>query len=279
VRPVDENDTTTVTIGDTDVIAVVDVLTSLPTGRLFAATPLPWPIAELDHRFPDDFTDGHWRFIMRSFVLRHPTKLIMVDAGAGPRNRPLCQELQTEGNLLGSLRSARIRPEDVSDVVITHFHDDHVGWLTLPQPADQRITFPNAVYHLHPADLAVAETRQDERGRHYWHEVFAPLTASGRLNLNPDSQTLASGIELVNAPGHTPGHRIVKVSADDHELLIVGDLLHFSYQLQDPTLPSPFDTDPVRAAPARVAILQSAPHALVASPHLPHAFTAAARLT
>jgi glyoxylase-like metal-dependent hydrolase (beta-lactamase superfamily II) len=274
MRAIDVHDAATVTIGDIEVIAVVDVLASLPTAHLFARTPLPWPVPELDDRFPDDFAEGRWRFIMRSFVLRHPTRVILVDTGAGPANRPLCQELHTQGNLLGSLEEAGIHPADVTDVVITHYHDDHVGWLTAPEPGGQRVTFANAVHHLHPADLAFAETRHDERGRHYWHEVFAPLAASGQLNLSPGSQALASGIELVNTPGHTPGHRVVKVSADAQQLLIVGDLLHFSYQLQDPSLPSPFDAEPALAAPARAAVLRAAPGAIVASPHLPHAFTA-----
>jgi glyoxylase-like metal-dependent hydrolase (beta-lactamase superfamily II) len=273
MRAIDEHDTATVTIGDIEVIAVVDALASLPTADLFARTPLPWQVAELDDRFPDDFAEGRWRFMMRSFVLRHPTKLILVDAGAGPTHRPLCQELHTEGTLLGSLHEAGIHPGDVTDLVITHYHDDHVGWLTVPEPGGQGITFPNAVHHLHPADLAVAKTRRDERGRHYWHEVFAPLAASGQLSLSPGSETLASGIELVNAPGHTPGHRVVKVSADAQQLLVVGDLLHFSYQLEDPTLSSPFDADPPLAAPARAAVLRATPGAIVASPHLPHAFT------
>lgn len=276
MRPVDAEDTATLTIGDIEVFAVVDALTSLPTAPLFADTPLPWPSPELDRLFPEDFTDGRWRFMMRSFVLRHPGGLALVDAGAGPAGRPLCRELQIEGRLIESLRQIGIIPSDITDVVITHSHDDHVGWLTRPTPVGPRPTFPEAVYHLHPADLTIAQDRTDERGRQYWHEVFAPLVAAGQFALHPNSYPLAPGIELVNAPGHTPGHRIVSISAGPHRMSIVGDLLHFSYQLRDPELPSPFDTQPKPAAAARRAVLRTSPHAIIASPHLPHAFTSPA---
>lgn len=275
MRPVDAADAGSLIIGEIRVDAVVDALTEFESAGMFAASPLPWPVSELDARFPGDFDGGRWRLIIRSFLIRSAGVSILVDAGAGPATIGLGQAMGIEGRLPERLAELDVDLASINHVVITHVHWDHVGWLVVNGGDGPRPTFPRARYHLHPADFAMAENqREGDQGR-YWAEVFAPLAASGQLELASADRDLAPGVRLINAPGHTPGHRVVRATGGSQALLVVGDLVHFSFQINDPSIASPFDWDPVAAARTRARVLASAPGAIIASPHLPAAFTKA----
>lgn len=190
------------TLGDVQVTALVDILTSSTTAEIFASSTLPWPLEELSRRFPEDFQDDSWRFIVRCFLVQAGATAILVDAGAGPATTGMCQAMGIEGELLDRLGDLGVAEDDIDHVVITHLHEDHVGWLTVPAQGGPRATFPRASYHLHPADFKLAhDLRDSSRGR-YWDDTFTPLALSGQLDLHPGAQVLAPGVAIRNAPGH-----------------------------------------------------------------------------
>src|SRR5215210_5280811 len=99
-----DRDTETLTLGDVRATALVDVLTSmLNTAEMFVSSALPWPTEELATRFPDEFEDDTWRFIMRCFLLEVGETKILVDAGAGPASTGMCRARGIEGHLLDRL--------------------------------------------------------------------------------------------------------------------------------------------------------------------------------
>src|SRR4029079_47578 len=63
---------------------------------------------------------------------------------------------------------------------------------------------------------------------------------------------------LRHAPGHTPGHRCVFLEAGGERVLFAGDLLHFTFQLNDPGFRAPGDEDPEEASRTRAAGLHRA---------------------
>ena len=54
------------------------------------------------------------------------------------------------GQFLASLREHGVKPDDVTDVIFTHLHFDHVGWAT----TKGEVVFRNATYRAHEADWA-----------------------------------------------------------------------------------------------------------------------------
>ena len=69
---------------------------------------------------------------------------------------------------------------------------------------------------------------------------------------------MSPGLSLRHAPGHTPGHRCVLLDAGGERVLFAGDLLHFTFQLNDPGYRSPGDEDPEEGSRTRVAWLDRA---------------------
>jgi glyoxylase-like metal-dependent hydrolase (beta-lactamase superfamily II) len=207
------------------------------------------------------FVDDHGRIelTMGGFLVRTGDRVILVDAGMGPyRNGPL-----GGGAMLDSLTNLGISPTDITDVLLTHLHFDHIGWCSQNDAA----VFSNAIYRCHAAD---------------WnHFVTGPGTESGTLPslLPAESQfstfdtdvTIAPGVTVRHAPGHTPGSTIVVLSSGTDRAMLIGDVAHCPAELTNDEWEMTFDVDPLQATATRAAVAREleGSGAFVAAAHFP----------
>jgi len=100
--------------------------------------------------------------------------------------------------LHGRLARAGVRPEEVTDVLVTHLHYDHVeNW---PM-------FPRAAIHVPGAELDHALTQPE--GAPLWPEhCLRALAASPRLRRLSDGATGLPGVSCFEAPGHSLHHLV-----------------------------------------------------------------------
>src|SRR6202011_6286538 len=82
--------------------------------------------------------DGMLEFALGGFLVRTAGRTVLIDTGVGAR--PIGPFVG--GRLLDSLSALGVTPADVTDVVFTHLHFDHVGWAT----TTGEIGFANATY-------------------------------------------------------------------------------------------------------------------------------------
>ncbi len=103
---------------------------------------------------PDEVgSDGTLELPLGGFCITTGDQVVLVDAGVGAYN----DGKYVGGGLLDSLHDRGIAPDDVTDVVFTHLHFDHVGW------ASHRgeIVFPRATFRVHRADWEYFVTGPD----------------------------------------------------------------------------------------------------------------------
>jgi glyoxylase-like metal-dependent hydrolase (beta-lactamase superfamily II) len=140
--------------------------------------------------------------------------------------------------------------------VLTHLHADHSGGTVLDDGAPR---FPNARYHVHPADWAAFAAdpviRPEDGQRYDARGAMEPLADAGLVSLAPEDGEVCPGIAVIHTPGHTPGHRSVIVVSGDDVLLLTGDALHIPTQVAHPEWESSHDDDPEEASRSRVALL------------------------
>jgi glyoxylase-like metal-dependent hydrolase (beta-lactamase superfamily II) len=258
-------------IGTIRVHAIVDATGSLLIDDRFVAGLL----GGSREAFPEDFDASGWRFRDRCYVIDHPGGLVLIDTGVGPPTSTFAHILGHGGRLLEALDELGYSTSDISHVVLTHVHADHAGWSTVPADGGFLPTFPNARYHVHPADLAWArDPVQVATPRAIpppWDSFIGPIQEAGLLEARPTDHEIMPGIELRHAPGHTPGHRCVVLSAKGRSVTFTGDLVKFSFQLELPSWPDPSDLDPSLAQATRVRWLSriASEGSALASAHLP----------
>lgn len=182
---------------------------------------------------------GRIEFTLGGFLIRGGGRVILVDAGVGTVDNGR----YAGGRFLSSLRGYGVEPDDVTDVLFTHLHFDHVGWAT------QRgeVIFPLAVYRVHEADWAWFVERPGAAPGAV--RKLSPL--AGQVQTFAGAGTIAPGVTARPVPGHTPGSTIYTLASGGQRAHLLGDVVHSVVELLEPGWQFAFDTDPAAAAAVR----------------------------
>jgi glyoxylase-like metal-dependent hydrolase (beta-lactamase superfamily II) len=239
-----------VAVGRIEVVPLCDGWAPLPLRAEAPGREVDW-VAERE-AYPWAFAaEGEWAWHVHAFLLRTAAGLVLVDAGVGHLGRP---PYAVVGRIEHELAEVGADPEDVLHVICTHLHADHAGGAVRP---DGEARFPNAVYHVHPADwsfFALVDDPEDFNAR----EDMLILEEAGMLDLSPGDREIVPGVRVLHAPGHTPGHRCVLVTDGPFTMLLAGDLLHLPFQVAHPEWDSSHDEDPEEGAISRTRLLERA---------------------
>jgi glyoxylase-like metal-dependent hydrolase (beta-lactamase superfamily II) len=183
--------------------------------------------------------DGKLELAMGGFLVRSGDRLVLVDTGIGTAS---LGEF-SGGALLASLAAQGVAPEDITDVVFTHLHFDHVGWAT----QKGEVVFTNATYRCDARDWAHFVGPDEGATR-----KLTPI--EDRLATWDASTTVLPGVDAMVAPGHTPGSTIIVLSSGTARAMLLGDVVHCPVELLDDEWAGLGDVDPELARRTRVAL-------------------------
>jgi len=201
-------------------------------------------------------------------LLRDGNRTVLFDVGAGFDFMP------SAGQLPDALDAMGLAPEDITHLVITHAHPDHI-WGLLDDFDEPFL--PNAQIIMGRAewDYWMDPTTIDTIGAE--RQSFA-VGAARRLEMVADQVTLVedgaevvAGVMAVATPGHTPGHMSYQVQLGNQGVLVTGDAIgngHVAFER--PGFTSGADQDPVTGGATRAALLDriTADDLLVAGFHV-----------
>jgi glyoxylase-like metal-dependent hydrolase (beta-lactamase superfamily II) len=183
--------------------------------------------------------------------------------GYGPAIEPLV------GRLGHGLASAGSSAAGLAAVVFTHLHQDHCRGAIW----SGELTFPQATGFAHAAEVAFWSGAQAAgvADEHLGSAREAIRLFGDRLRPFGHGTEILSGVHIVDAAGHTPGHSAVLLQSGGERLLCVGDLFYDQLQLSHPEWCTPWDHDTVRAVRARRRLLDRAAdeHLLIHAYHMP----------
>jgi len=200
---------------------------------------------------------------IQSFLLRTPEHVILIDTCAGNhKDRQRAFFHQREWPWLQRLQAAGVSPEDVDFVLCTHLHVDHVGWNTRLDNGRWVPTFPNARYLISRREWEYwrRESASDGVARtgDYVADSVLPVMQTRQARLVEDAVRLCSGVSAEPAPGHTPGHYVVRLQQRERgSALLTGDLFHHPLQLRYPQWSTRFCVDPVHSRVTRCSYLDA----------------------
>jgi glyoxylase-like metal-dependent hydrolase (beta-lactamase superfamily II) len=271
--------TTSLTVGAIEVTALLDGIRVIETSLADAFPDVPADELEAStDRFPELAGEGgRWRLHVRAWLIRHSGGVVLVDTGVGGTGAPGPTWFGAPGRLLDALAESSVDPASIDTVVLSHVHDDHIGGTVSIADGVADPAFPNATYLLQRADREWQATlaREDEEDRVIESLLLRPIERAGLLTLLDGDHRIAEGIDVRHAPGHTPGHQIVQVSAGDDRAIVAADTFNHSTQLPHPDWRSATDEDPAQAAVTRRSVLQEAlsdRRITLALTHFPHPF-------
>ena len=193
---------------------------------------------------------------IQGLLVEAGNRVILFDTGAGAAS------FADGGRLPQSLRAAGFEPSQVTDVFISHLHQDHVGGLV---DGDGQPAFANATVRMSAPEW---EALRADTGQAALAKAIAPQVET----FQPGAQDVVPGVSALVVDGHTPGHSAYLVGDDRTRLLYIGDSAHHHViSVQRPRWTIQFDGDAPLAEDSREALLARAADEalLVHSPHFP----------
>ena len=171
------------------------------------------------------------RFYFNPSVVRTGSDVVLFDTGLNQKG------------ILGALEQAGLTAADITVVVITHMHGDHIGGLI---GEDGSETFPNARLVTGQAEFDAWSKTDNER----FAQVIKPMAE--KFDFIGDGASVVSGITSMAAFGHTPGHMIYMLESQGKQLVIAADTAnHYVWSLAYPDWEVKFDMDKAAAAATR----------------------------
>ncbi len=244
-------------IGDVDVARIVEVNAWEDDITMLLPDATPEFVQQLKWLHPHFATaDGKMILSFQAFVLRSRGKTFMIDTCIGnDRQREFDVFTNMQTSFIQDLRTAGYPPEEISGVLCTHLHFDHVGWNTQKVDGKWVPTFPQARYYFGRAEWAHWQHLRDTGGYHHVDHLvdsIDPVIDAGLVDfIDPDFQ-LTDEVSLIPTPGHTPGHVSVLIRSGGQQAVITGDMMHHPIQLAVPATHGRFDMDAAAGAQTRV---------------------------
>ena len=187
---------------------------------------------------------------MRCLLVVDGDRKILIDNGIGEKQDEKWlryYHLNGDATLNGSLAHAGYRPEDITDVILTHMHFDHCGgsvkWNS--DRSGYELGFPNATYWTSKQqfDWATRPNRREQAS--FLKENILPIQESGHLKLIEKEGEYIPGIEFKLFDGHSDGQLIPHIRYNGKTVVFMADLMPSAAHIPMPWIMA-YDTRPLQ---------------------------------
>ena len=202
---------------------------------------------------------------MRALLVETADRKILIDTGMGDKqDAKFRSHFEPHGseNLANSLRAHGLVSADITDVLLTHLHFDHVGGAVERTPGGELVpAFPNATYWVHRRQYDHALAPNEKEAASFLDENYVPLHDAGVLRFFDQEDIRFAwlpGIELETTEGHTPAMLKVRIQLDDGTTVIYcADALPSTHHLSIPWVMA-YDIEPLKTLEEKKALLEEA---------------------
>lgn len=188
---------------------------------------------------------------LRPFLARRGSDVVVIEPGIGDRwdaKLRAIYGIERTTSVRATLGAVGVRLEDVTHVVATHCHWDHVGAWVEERDGEIVPLFPNARHFAPAVEVAIAKRPGHARAASYRAEDVLPIEASGRLETCAGSREILRGLRIHVLGGHSDGVSVVTLNEDGpgDAAIFWGDVVPTAHHVQPPYVMA-YDIDVVKS--------------------------------
>lgn len=199
---------------------------------------------------PTDYVDVPYT----PFVILDGDKRYLLDTGFADNGPP------NSGKLHANMKAAGIAPESITDVIISHYHGDHINGLRYK---NGDWVYPNARVHVSAPEHAfwtdpdrIAKAPEAMKGAFAAvQRTLGSIPADKLMKFEPGA-VVTPGITSMAAFGHTPGQCAFMVESDGQRFAYIADITNIpALFARNPDFAVMFDMNPDQARETRRTVL------------------------
>lgn len=197
----------------------------------------------------------------RCLLIVQNDRKILIDTGLGDKRNEKYYAVryrQPGVSVLNSLSNIGFEPGDITDVLFTHLHDDHVGAATrFNEFGIPECVFQHAQYWVSKSHWNWALNPNKREGAAFFKDNLLPLQYSGRLHLLEEGMQPFEQITLKTYNGHTRGQIIPFIYSANRTIVFMGDFIPTQTNIPVPWVPS-VDIEPLISLSEKEEFLKEA---------------------
>ena len=219
------------------------------------------PKAIWSRKYPSD-ENNLCNCAIRTLLIEEGDKKILIDTGYGNKqNEKFFSHVHLNGGegLVEGLANRGIKPEEITDVIITHMHTDHCGGCVIKDEknGEYKLLFENANHWVSREHWEWAINPNYREADAFLKENIMPIYESGKLKYANENTVISESISIKIYNGHTLGQIIPYIKYKDKTIIFCADqfpsLAHIPIKYM-----AAFDVYPMEMLKEKMAIIEDA---------------------
>ena len=197
--------------------------------------------------------------VTRSLLLVSDEKKILIDTGNGTKWEEKYKQIYDintdQYNIEKSLGKYGFSSEQITDVICTHMHFDHIGGNTKIKSGKVVPTFPNAKYWISEENWKLANHPSQKDAGSFIEHDWKVLAENQMIEIIDGREPFIEGVETIVTHGHTPGLLHPIVSDGSNKLFYGADIFPMVAHIPIPWVMA-YDVQPVVTMEEKQKLLQ-----------------------
>jgi glyoxylase-like metal-dependent hydrolase (beta-lactamase superfamily II) len=207
---------------------------------------------------PDE--DNTIRLACRPFLARRGKDVVVIEPGIGTRWEEKWRKIyriESVDTLEQTLARVGVAPGQVTHVVDSHCHWDHIGSQVVERNGRLEPLFPNARHFAPKIEIAMAKKPGHARAASYRAEDVLAIEKSGLLESYEGTRELLPGLVAHVLGGHSDGVSVITLGEGAERSIFWSDVVPTTHHVQPPYIMA-YDLDVVRSFEVRSQWLEQA---------------------
>ena len=243
--------------GDWKITALSDGFMRLDGGSMWGVVP-----KNMWEGMTPSAPDNTILLALRPFLIERGDVKAVIEVGVGDRwsdKFMSIYHIERETTLESSVRACGIEPEDITHVIASHCHFDHIGAQVIERDGKLVPLFPRAQHFAPAIEIEIAKKPDHVRRASYRPDDLMAVVDAGLMNAVDGDAEILPGVKMYEAAGHSDGVSVITVNedAEGETAIFWADVVPTGYHIQPPFIMA-YDIDVVRSFDNRSKWLERA---------------------